>query len=347
MPIKKLTPVKIEANSQLAAQTMAQSLSKVAPKSKDPVNYPVFEVPVNSKVLVYVPNHVVTNADGVEELRMDKPLIHSVKDGSRFAYYRCINGLNSAEYGYDGTCPLCEGVSEPWEYAKEFIASMCKSNNLNPEDKDNDTVKKIRSNAFQDRVLKEATRYFTFPIVVIDTVGNDCKTIMRGPDNNVQFKIMWYTITETQYNDKWKKSLDSLEDEPTHPGGHFFVLNYSYTPKSGEPNKRDSARNLVVSVKSAKSMDGLRKQFDALTEDWTPEKAMEMVLNNNFYSKEDLQYVTDTVLENTRNQLALLRSANAIAESNASSAPAFAIGEKVTTNPAPVQEMDDTDLDID
>ena len=37
-----------------------QKMTTSTEKSVDPVNYPVFEVPVNSKVLIYVPNYEMT-----------------------------------------------------------------------------------------------------------------------------------------------------------------------------------------------------------------------------------------------------------------------------------------------
>lgn len=345
--IKKMTPIK-KVSAAVQQQLGVQEVQKAAPKSTDPINFPVFEVPVNSKLLVYVPNHTVVAPDGSQALRMDMPLIHSVTDGTRFYSYRCINGLEDESLGLTGECPLCEGCAEPWEYANLIIEEKCKARGLNPEDTDNTEVKNIRSTAFSDRVLKDATRYYTFPIVVFETVNNEAKQIAKDENGQMQYKVYWYHISESLYEDKWKKALEAMEDEPTHPGGHFFLLNYTYTPKHGEPNKRDSARALAVSARNIKGSEKLREHLDAQTEKWTPEKAMETVITNNLYNTEQLQEVADAVLENTRNLIQLMKAPNAI---SGESREGFKLEEKPV---APAEDsgeaapaMDETDLDID
>ena len=66
---EQLNAIKVEA--------VQQTVDVVVQKSADPEHFPVFDIPVNSKVLIYVPNHVLTDEEGNEELRMDKPLIHT------------------------------------------------------------------------------------------------------------------------------------------------------------------------------------------------------------------------------------------------------------------------------
>lgn len=349
----KMTPVKLSAETNQAVQKQlgVQEVQKAAPKSADPANFPVFEVPVNKKVLIYVPNHVVADANGADALRMDKPLIHSITDGKRFYSYRCISGIEAPEAGLTGECPLCDGCSEPWDLANLLINEKCKAANLDPEDTENPNVKRIRSESFSDRVLKDATRYFTFPIVVFETLNDDGKTFVKDGDQ-LKYKVMWYTISESQYEEKWKKTLDAMEDEPTHPGGNFFMLNYCYTPKSGEPNKRDSARNLAVNHRNVKGSEQLRAQLDELTAKWTPEKAQEMVIANQLYTTEQLQKVTDTVLEGTRNMIALYTgvqpAAGAIATSG--NGEGFALEKKAdvpTDNgEAAGVPLEDVDLDM-
>lgn len=304
--MKKLEPIKFtgDALSQLNEQTSDQQVQKAAPKSRDPKNFPVFEVPVNQKRLVYVPNHVVTGENGTDELRMDKPFIHAIEIGKRFINLRCISGI-VIDGVYDGECPVCEGVSDPWDLANEIIKETCAAQGLDPEDKENPTVKSIRSTAYSDRKVKDANRYYTFPICVFDTVNNDGKTLVQDENGNYKVTPMWYTISESKYKDTWEKTLEGMEDEPSHPGGHFFTLNYCYTPKKGEPNKRDSARNLSVSPKNIKNAEEIKAALDKATEDWTPQKARETVVDNAFYSEQELQEFTDDALETTRNLLAI------------------------------------------
>lgn len=347
--MKKLQPVTFSAeeNQALQSQLGVQSEQKATPKSRDPINYPVFEVPVNKKVLIYVPNHIVQDEEGIDRLRMDKPLIHSVTQGKKFLYFRCINGLAIDGTSFNGDCPLCDAKDEPWDLANLIIEQKCKAQGLDPEDTDNESVKSIRSAAFSDRVLKDATRYYTFPIVVFETLNDDGKTFVKDDEGGFKYKVMWYNISESQYEKVWLKALEAMESEPTHPGGNFFLLNYCYTPKRGEPNKRDSARNLAVSARNIKGSEQVRKLLDEQTESWTPELAQQMVINNAIYAPEDLQEVADTALETTRNMLALYQAKEATGEDAlAAGEPQFQLEEKTSEDTGTELEVGETDLDM-
>lgn len=346
--MKKLTPVKIKSDSDLAKQLGTQEISRSMPLSRDPVKYPVFRVPTNKKVLIYVPNHTVLNKDGEEELRMDKPYIHAVSvRKNSWEYYRCTSGLVDNELGFDGTCPLCDGSSEPWDLAKYQIEDKCRAQGLNPDDKENETVKGIRQQAFSARVLNDAEQYVTFPIVVFETVNDDGKTpVMSDDGKNVVFKIMWYSIRKSTYDEKWGSCLENMEDEPSHPGGLFFTLDFTYTPKSGDPNARDSARNLKVYNKTVKDSEKLRAALDKATEDWTPAVAQQMVIRNNIYTVEDLKSVADEVLETTRNLIALYESKSVTGSGIEKNEMAGMIGKKKEENDGEIPiVMDETDED--
>lgn len=311
--MRKLTPVALttEQSQEASTQLGVQEAQKAAPKSRDPLNFPVYEVPVNKKVLIYVPNHIVQDADGVDRLRMDTPLIHAVQIGKNFANFRCTSGIVIEGTSFRGECPLCDGTSEPWDLANFIIEEKCRQQGLDPEDTEAEAVKAIRSAAFSDRKVKDAMRYYTFPVVRFETVNDDGKTFVKDDDGNMKYTVEWYTISESQWEKTWQKTLEGMEDEPTHPGGNFFLMNYCYTPKRGEPNKRDSARALVVSSRKIKNSEKMREVLDKQTEAWTPEKAREVVINNALYSVEDLQSVTDDALEGTRNLLALYNASKA------------------------------------
>lgn len=348
---RKLKPVvfSAEENEKIQRQLGVQEVQKAAPKSTDPVNFPVWEVLVGKKALIYVPNHVIVDESGVEHLRMDNPLIHYVTDGKRFYNYRCVSGIVSDDGQLTGECPLCDGCSEPWDLANLKIEAKCKQAGLNPEDVENTSVKNIRSAEFGDRAIKEAVRYFTFPIVVFETLNDDAKTIVKDEEGNYKYKCYWYSVSESMYEDKWKKILDGMEDEPTHPGGHFFILNYIYTPKHGDPNKRDAARNLQVVAKNLKGSEKVRAFLDEATKDWTPEKARETVISNNMYSTEDLQYIADEVLEPVRLLISSLKMSGDLSGIETKQETGFAL-EKKPEVPADVAEggipLDDTDDDF-
>lgn len=346
--MRKLTPVKLSANSEAVKQLGTQEISRETPLSRDPKNFPVFRVPVNKKVLVYVPNHVVMNSDGVEELRMDKPYIHTISYKNRWEYYRCTANIVDEENGFDGSCPFCDASPESWDLANLQIEDKCKSHGYSVDDSDNESVKKIKSEAYSNRVLNDAERYYTFPIVVFDTLNDDGKTFVKTEDGkSYVYKIMWYSIREGAYVEKWLSLLENLEDEPTNPGGRFFTLDYTYTPKKGEPNARDSARNLKVFQRVVKGSESMRKALDAQTEDWTPEKAVEVVIRNNLYTPKDLEGVVDECMETTRNLIAIYKAKKegiSAAGIDGGVDDGFSLEKKSTDPSAPV-EMDETDED--
>lgn len=310
--IRKPTPIQLSgaALEEVKSQLNTQTIVKSTPKSVDPVKFPVFEVQPSKRVLIYVPEHTIETATGIE-LRMDTPLIHTIKEGKRYHSYRCVSGLRvNDENGnpiYDGTCPFCEGTDVPWDLANLTIKHKCNQMGLDPEDKENDQVKSIRSSSFSGRVIKEPNRYFTFPIVVIKTVNDDGKTIAKDENGKPTLTPMWYHISEAQYVKKWETTLEGMEDEPVHPGGHFFTLNFSYDTKGKDANKRDAAQNLNVIARNIKA-DKLKAAMDEATASWTPEKAREMVISNQLYSMADMQDVVDEVLEDSKEMLSLLKA---------------------------------------
>jgi len=345
--MRKMTPVVLntEAEQEVSKQLGTQELAKAAPKSRDPINFPVFEVPVNSKVLCYVPKHIVQGADGKDVLRMDKPLIHSLQVGKSYMSVRCIQGLVVESAGYTGDCPLCDGCSEPWDLANAIIQQKCSQANLDADDKEAENVKAIRSAAYSDRDLKDSNRYFTFPIVVFETEGDEGKVPLKDENGELKFKTYWYSVSETKWEETWAKTLEGMEDEPNHPGGHFFILNYCYKPKRGEPNKRDSARALAVIAKKIGKSEKLREALDKRTEDWTVEKARETIISHALFSPADLAILADDALESTRNLLALYEAAKAGVTTKATDEAPMKLTEKVEETPEEV-DMGETDLDL-
>jgi hypothetical protein len=285
-----------------------QTVSSVPEKSLDPEHFPVFEVPVNQKVLIYVPNHTYVDAEGVERLRMDKPYIHSVREGqNRFSRVRCIKNLQGL--GYSGDCPFCDSVDDGWALANEEIKEKCTMQGLDSGDKANETVKAIKSASYNARAVKSPDQYYTFPIVVIETNPNNVKEIIKDEEGKVKYKAMWYTISEAAYKKKWVKALESMEEEPDHPGGQCFCLDYTYETKNGgEPTKMDSARELVVLPKKMKGFEKYAELFDNITEEWTPEKSAETVVDNMFADEEDLKEEANKIMIPTRDKLELYRS---------------------------------------
>ena len=88
-----------------------------------------------------------------------------------------------------------------------------------------------------------------------------------------------------------------------------------------------------------------KAQLDKATEGWTPEKAAETVISNNYYSFDELQQVADDVLESPKNMLELIKSSGTATMTTANLSVPETSGA-IEDKSAPVT-MDDTDEDDD
>lgn len=331
MAIKKPTPKTLSADvaQSVMMASANQDVSSSRVTSWDPQNFPVFDVPVNTKVLIYIPNHQVQQPDGSMGLRMDKFPAHPIIDGRTFGNVRCINGLvnDDPQLNWDGTCPLCDALSEVWDlYGKQY-ADVARSKGIATDAPEaQEALKADRTELVRNRVIKEAEVWYTFPIVVIKCQANADGTMTTNPeltpDGKLQGTPMWYSIRERSFEEKWVAGYDSIEGEtPTSPAGYWAVLNFTYTPKSGKHDKMGSARALKVTYRTMQQYGEWATYYDKLTEDWTPYQATQTVVLDTIRSKEETQEVTDQVMKPVRDKLALysLSQANAVA-------PAPAVG---------------------
>jgi hypothetical protein len=141
-------------------------------------------------------------------------------------------------------------------------------------------------------------------------------------DGNPKYTILWYSVSDALYfgtdstAGKWKPELDRRSEEfeldIQTPAGLWFNLkgDYSQDPKAW--SARDAARNFSVSMLadgpkglSASQVKALAKKLDKETLDWTPEKAIEMVIANHFLPVEDVQVEVDRLLQPVKDKLAL------------------------------------------
>lgn len=337
MPLKRPTK---KTFTQEALQTLMQASAEQTGKSVRvrtyDENYPVFDIPVNSKLLVYVPNHTVDLPDGSTSLRMDKFAAHSTragKGGSEYNKIRCTAGLVLEEAGLDGSCPFCNAVNESWDLLNKKLDGIARQKGIDPNA---DGAKELLKADFRDlankKAVDQATVSLTFPVVVIDCIEKDgIKTTnpKLADDGSIQGKVYWYTIGESTYNDKWVKSFDTappLADgtAPTNPAGMWFILNYTYDSKSGKHDKMGSAKALTVGVKNmGENYKPIEEYFDKLTEEWTPAKAMEVLVDNQLRDMAEQTEACDTVMRFTRDTLASFESvanagvSNPVAAANA------------------------------
>lgn len=320
----KPTPKKFtskEAFENVSKASHNQTGKRVTVRSTDPVNFPVFETPINKKVLVYVPNHRVTNAEGAEEMRMDKGAFHAVISGGQYMSLRCYSGIYNEEEGYDGSCPLCDTQNDIWELYRKEYASIAKAKGIDPDNDPEDLLKPVRQELTRNMVVKAPEVWYTFPIVVIECEEGTTNPKI-GEDNKLKFQPMWYSIRESTYIDKWAKAFETMADSPTHPAGNWFVLNFTYTPKSGKHDKMGSARALQVGCKQMSS-DYVQwaDYFNKLTEEWDAFKAQETVIANQYYDLEDVKKMADEAMKPVRQKLEIFElkeqtGVGAIAQTN-------------------------------
>lgn len=315
MALKRPAQKQLSEAAQMAiTQASAQQTGKATRvKSYDP-DYPVFDVPINQKLLVYIPNHTVQNPDGTIGLRMDKFAAHPVIDGRTYGDVRCSQGIVVDDLGLDGTCPLCDGTSECWDLYNKQYADIAKSKGIAvdaPEAKD--LLKQDRIDLVSSMAIKQADIWYTFPIVVIDCEEKDGQltvTPKLSSDGKLTGKPMWYSIRERTFLEKWVAGYDSINTDdgsvPTSPAGLWAILNFTYTPKSGNCDKMGSARALKVTFKTmGESYNQWATYFDQMTEGWTPQKAQEVVVLDAVRDMEEMKEVADTLLKPVRDKLAM------------------------------------------
>lgn len=223
---KELTVEEREAITQASAR---QTGNMSSPKTYDP-NYPLFEVPVNQKLLVYIPNHTIVDADGVSKIRADVFTAHECRAGKSFLSVRCSGEVVSEQLNLDGSCPVCNAISECWELYNYQWRELCKMRGYDPESPEADeALKNEKKELLDQRAVKKAEQYITFPIVVVD-----CEEGKTVPKKDAQGKLsgkpMFYTIKMSSFDDKWKTAFDALEDDDAsdyNPAGRWAILNFT------------------------------------------------------------------------------------------------------------------------
>lgn len=308
----KAKTISAEAMQNILTASAEQTGSTKQPKSYDP-NFPAWEVPVNTKVLIYVPNHTMTLPDGTPTLRMDKFAAHDCRGRNTYAKVRCTAGIVDEELGLDGSCPFCDAIAEVWElYNKEYAdAAAVRGIDLNDAGA-SDMLKTERDELRKHRAVDQGRVNYTFPIVVIEceTKNGEATTQPKYDEaGRLIAKTYWYSIAESTYEEKWVKSLEAatLDDgsTPTNPAGLWFILNYKVA-KNVEANKMNSAKALqVVPKPMGENYKNVAEYFDKMTEEWTPAKAMETLVANALRDGTEQKEACDEIMKPTRDKLAM------------------------------------------
>lgn len=229
----------------------------------------LFDYEPMKKYFVYIPK--IKNDNGEEGFGniITRAYLHSIKTGNTTQMIRCINGLVNEEIGFTGVCPLCEGVTDAWDYYNIKLEAKGKLSGIDINSSSDD-AKELRSAVSKDREIKEPNAYVAFPIILIESEfdTNGKLKLVKGEDGKYIFKPQVFVISEYNFKNCFQTQLDNQEINDMC--GHFLVLSYVYDTKGKKPEKRDAGRNLNVTVRSnpevlEKYIASMDKQAEFLT----------------------------------------------------------------------------------
>lgn len=302
--------VDVSLLAQLNAGAENQEVKKGGfSRTTDP-NFPVFSTPVNKDILVYIPmTNVVQNENGAE-MKLLNVHTHTYREGNITGMLRCVSGLEGGVYtdelGYDGSCPACDAVKDCWALYNRKLDAEAKKLGIDPQNDSGDILKAARRKILDEMDMKSSEEYVTFPVVIIPTVEKSIKPTNDALSNlQVQF-VVW---TKKRYEKNIIGALDSLMNNPGHPGGMFWVWKFSYDTGGKQANARDSAKNAkympITDGDFLKAVSPAKPALEKAAANFTNEKASEVIISNQYMYMEDLTEKVNKIMAKTRNLLAL------------------------------------------
>jgi hypothetical protein len=275
--------------------------------SKDE-NFPVHQTPPGGKFLIYIPTTGYTvDKDGVLTFDPLKSLIHSTRNGNRYGKVRCISGIVEESMGYDGSCPLCEGSSVEFELAALKINNQQEINRYEGEE-----LKALRRQHFSSMKIESSEEYITIPIIVIPSSQKDPFTPDITPENPLRGEFL--TIKTERFEGLVKKALEGQPDaEEGMIAGFFWLLNYGEIDpkKETKEQKRDAGKNLSMSlILSNKVLDKLVPlipEAEEIASKFTKIKALEVLTDLEFKTKDEITKLTDSLVDASRQALDVLK----------------------------------------
>lgn len=309
--INTFKPVKLSAEQTAAvAQSLgSQDISSKTPRVLDE-NFPLWEVIVNDKGLVYIPNFT-QEVNGVKQLAVERAFIHDIRLGKQFMKIRSTQGLNGLpeELGISGQDPLSEAEQVNWDLYNKKAEIKGHQLGVDPRS-DDEGMKNARRALINAFTVKQAREFYTFPIIHISTEKdaqgkNDIRKILRGADGNVVFKVYYYQVSEAQFTKQFKPIMDTLEEGETL-GGQFYSFSYD-TGKATEMldnPKRDSGLNFKPTMIPMKAIDEAgRKALDQYAVEFTLEKARETIISLLLLDDEQHRAIAEQAIKPVQDEL--------------------------------------------
>lgn len=288
-------------------------------RSIDP-KFPMFQIPVDTDVIVYFPRTNLIQTENGEDMQVVSSVLHNVLNGKFYSKVRCIKGLDAdvfKDFGYDGSCPICDAQAECWDLAQLKIEKRAKEMGRNPDD-DAEDMKNMRSTIRGEMAIKSTDNFVTLPIVVIPKAEKRAAPAENALEDMKAYFVTW---SKKVYTDMVLSALETLEENPGHPAGLFFVGKYTYDTKGKKPNARDAAREAqYLLLQNQKSCKGLIEKAEELAKDFTLVKAIEVLTEEQFMPMEDIQKMVNRTMKDTRRLLAVLNKE----EGQETQAPAIA-----------------------
>lgn len=323
--LKRPTPKKLSPEEQKAITNASsmQTGTVTVPKSYDK-NFPVFEIPVNKKILVYVPNHTDVDADGKVILRADRFAAHPIIMGRSYLDVRCNAGIESAELHTDGSCPFCDAVQKSWELYNFEIDALARQRGIDrktPEGKE--ALKEDSRKLLNNRAVKEAVEWLVFPIVVIDTedTADGKSTVVPKLDasGRITGKPCYYKIRKSTFLDKFGSAIDAYNEITNNDlsidniGGQWLILDFTYAVKDGQqPTAMHSAKELKVTVKPmSDDYKAWAEYFDKQTEAWDVENIRTNVVFAVLRNAQEQQEACDEVMKPVEDKLVMYQMSQA------------------------------------
>lgn len=303
---------KVDVNllAQLNAGAEKQEVKKGGfSRTTDP-NFPVFSTPVNKDILVYIPMTNVVSTENGSEMKLLNVHTHTYREGNYTGMLRCISGLEGGVYsevlGYDGSCPACEAVKDCWALYNRKMEAEAKKLGVDPQNDTGEVLKSVRRKILDEMDMKGTEEYVTFPIVIIPTME---KSIKPTPDALKNLQVQFVVWTKKRYEKNILGALESLMNNPGHPGGMFWIWKFSYDTAGKQANARDSAKNAkympITDANFLNAMASGKAALEQAAAGFTNEKASEVVISNQYMYKEDLDEKVNKIMAKTRNLLSL------------------------------------------
>lgn len=297
-----MKPVKLDLGviTQITKETQQQEKPVGFSKTLDPA-FPVFTTPVQQSVLVYIPRTNVVETENGEIVENLKTFVHNYKEGKAFLQARCIRGLSGGVFteqlGYDGECPFCGATSAEWDVYNKKLEYEAKKLGVDPANDPQEVLKPVKQKLARERAVDNDEEFVTFPVILIPMKAETGKKRNYNVADNWEENLQpcFVTWKKKRYEDYITGAIDKLPGTVgvDHEGGTFWIWCFEYDAKGKEPNARDAAKEAkytpIVDSASLAQYLPIVETLEARVAEFTREKAQEVLVMNQFYSKADLE----------------------------------------------------------